>query len=95
MFEPFAGNYIWSLSVNIVLCIGGEIGELDVANREVREAAKRGADAGTEAFFYGIEHVSADNMEPCRSFIADWIAEHFYAGKRETSIRQSPAHARG
>jgi dienelactone hydrolase len=25
----------------------------------------------------GIEHVSADNMEPARSYIADWIAQRF------------------
>jgi dienelactone hydrolase len=51
MFEPFPGNYIWSLSVNIALSMGGEIGEIDVANRKVSEAAKAGADAGTKAFF--------------------------------------------
>ncbi|CAN5300922.1 prolyl oligopeptidase family serine peptidase [soil metagenome] len=51
MFEPFPGNYIWSLSVNIALSMGGEIGELDLANRKVLEAAKGGSDAGTKAFF--------------------------------------------
>lgn len=51
MFEPFPGNYIWSLSVNIALSMGGEIGELDIANRKVMEAARQGADAGTRAFF--------------------------------------------
>jgi fermentation-respiration switch protein FrsA (DUF1100 family) len=25
----------------------------------------------------GVEHCSADNMEPVRSFIADWISERF------------------
>jgi fermentation-respiration switch protein FrsA (DUF1100 family) len=25
----------------------------------------------------GVEHVSADNMEPVRSYIADWIADRF------------------
>jgi fermentation-respiration switch protein FrsA (DUF1100 family) len=25
----------------------------------------------------GIEHVSADNMEPARSYIADWMAQRF------------------
>ena len=25
----------------------------------------------------GVEHCSADNMEPVRSYIADWIAETF------------------
>jgi dienelactone hydrolase len=30
----------------------------------------------------GVEHVAADNMEPSRSFICDWIAEQFAAGAR-------------
>jgi dienelactone hydrolase len=51
MFEPFPGNYIWNLSVNMALAMGGAIGELDIANRKVMEAAKQGADAGTRAFF--------------------------------------------
>jgi len=25
----------------------------------------------------GVEHVSADNMEPVRSYIADWMARQF------------------
>ena len=25
----------------------------------------------------GVEHVSADNMEPVRSYIADWVADRF------------------
>ena len=25
----------------------------------------------------GVEHVSADNMEPVQSYIADWVAERF------------------
>jgi fermentation-respiration switch protein FrsA (DUF1100 family) len=25
----------------------------------------------------GVEHVSAGNMEPVRSFVADWISERF------------------
>ncbi len=25
----------------------------------------------------GIEHVSADNMEPARSYIVDWVAQQF------------------
>ncbi len=24
----------------------------------------------------GVEHVSADNMEPAQSYIADWVAEN-------------------
>jgi alpha-beta hydrolase superfamily lysophospholipase len=51
MFEPFPGNYVWNLSVNLCLAMGGAIGEFDVANERVREIARDGADRGTEAFF--------------------------------------------
>jgi esterase/lipase len=51
MYEPFPGNYVWNLGVNICIGMGGSIGEIDVANTEVREIAKGGEDAGTEAFF--------------------------------------------
>jgi dienelactone hydrolase len=51
MYEPFPGNYVWNLSVNICLAMGGEMGEIDQANNEVRAVAREGADKGTEAFF--------------------------------------------
>ncbi|MEL0250752.1 MAG: alpha/beta hydrolase, partial [Novosphingobium sp.] len=51
MYEPFANNYVWNLSVNIALMMGAQIGEIVDANEPVIEAAKAGADAGTEAFF--------------------------------------------
>ncbi len=51
MYEPFPGNYVWNLSVNLAVCMGGAIGEIDAANRPVIEAAKLGADRGTAAFF--------------------------------------------
>ncbi len=51
MFEPFPGNYVWNLSVNICLAMGGAIGEIEEANAPVREAALLGDDAGTQAFF--------------------------------------------
>lgn len=51
MFEPFPGNYIWNLSVNIALAFGGAIGEMEQANALIRNVAREGADAGTEAFF--------------------------------------------
>jgi len=51
MYEPFPGNYVWNLSVNICLCMGGAIGEIDRANDEVRKIALNGADKGTAAFF--------------------------------------------
>src|SRR5450755_3542071 len=51
MYEPFPGNYIWNLSTNLALMCGGNIGEVDEACRPIREAAARGEDAGTAAFF--------------------------------------------
>ena len=51
MFEPFRNNYVWNLSVNLALCMGGAIGEIDSANRVILSAAAEGEDAGTEAFF--------------------------------------------
>lgn len=51
MYEPFPGNYVWNLSVNICLGMGGVMGEIDRANDQVREIAKQGEDNGTEAFF--------------------------------------------
>ena len=51
MYEPFPGNYVWNLSVNICIGMGGAIGEIDQANDRVRELAKQGDDTGTEAFF--------------------------------------------
>ncbi len=50
MFEPFPTNYVWNLSVNLALCMGGAIGEIDVANRRIGGAA-RGGDNGSAAFF--------------------------------------------
>ena len=51
MYEPFPGNYVWNLSVNICMGMGGAVGEIDSANERIREVAKQGEDAGTEAFF--------------------------------------------
>lgn len=51
MYEPFPGNYVWNLSVNICIGMGGSIGEMDVANSQLRKVAEGGEDAGTEAFF--------------------------------------------
>ena len=51
MYEPFSGNYVWNLSVNLCLAMGGAIGEIDQANTQVRAVASEGADKGTESFF--------------------------------------------
>jgi pimeloyl-ACP methyl ester carboxylesterase len=51
MLEYFPANYVWNLSTNLALCMGGNVGEIDSICRELVDAAKAGDDAGTEAFF--------------------------------------------
>ena len=51
MFEPFPGNYVWNLGINLALICGGNHGELEEVCRPVREAAKAGADAGSAQLF--------------------------------------------
>jgi hypothetical protein len=51
MYEPFPGNYVWNLSVNLCLAMGGAIGEIERANEHIGEVATQGEDVGTEAFF--------------------------------------------
>jgi pimeloyl-ACP methyl ester carboxylesterase len=50
MFEPFPTNYVWNLSINLALEMGGAIGEIDNANRATVQAARTGDD-GVDAFF--------------------------------------------
>jgi dienelactone hydrolase len=51
VYEPFPGSYVWNLSVNICLAMGGVMGEIDRANQTIRAVAQQGEDIGTEAFF--------------------------------------------
>lgn len=51
MYEPFPGTYVWNLSVNICLNMGGVMGEIDPANDKVRAIVTADPDHGTEAFF--------------------------------------------
>ncbi|WP_155370034.1 alpha/beta hydrolase family protein [Catellatospora vulcania] len=62
MFEYFPGNYVWNLAVIGALNSGALIDEVDRACRPLREAAARGADAGTEEFFASWTAV-ADRLE--------------------------------
>ena len=39
--------------------------------------SKRGLPLTTAIREGGVEHVSADNMEPVRSYIADWVIGRF------------------
>ena len=47
MFQYFPGNYVWNLSVNLALQMGGQIGEINTICRPLLDAATRGEDAGT------------------------------------------------
>ncbi|MEN9705292.1 MAG: hypothetical protein RLZZ393_1171, partial [Pseudomonadota bacterium] len=49
LFEYFP-NYIWNLSVAMALESGGKIGEIIDMCQPIRDAAARGADAGTPQF---------------------------------------------
>ena len=51
MLEFFPTNYVWNLSANIALLMGGNHGEIDTICRELIEASRAGDDAGTVAFF--------------------------------------------
>jgi esterase/lipase len=51
LLEYFPTNYVWNLSTNIALLMGGNVGEVDVICRKLTEAAKGADDSGTVAFF--------------------------------------------
>ena len=51
MLEFFPTNYVWNLSANIALLMGGNHGEIDTICRQLVEVSKAGDDAGTVAFF--------------------------------------------
>jgi dienelactone hydrolase len=51
MFMYFPTNYVWSLAVVATLNNGGFIDEVDRACKPVLDAAKNGADAGTEELY--------------------------------------------
>src|SRR6188768_3003479 len=51
MLEYFPTNYVWNLSTNLALCMGGNPGEIDTVCRQLVDASSRGDDEGTEAFF--------------------------------------------
>jgi pimeloyl-ACP methyl ester carboxylesterase len=50
LFEYFPHNYVWNLSLAIAMASGAEIGELMDMCKPLKEAASRGADAGTAEF---------------------------------------------
>src|SRR5882757_4816050 len=51
MLEYFPTNYVWNLSTNIALLMGGNIGEVDTICRKLIEVSKNGDDSGTVSFF--------------------------------------------
>lgn len=51
MFEPFPGRYVWNLSVGLALAVGGQIGEVDRACRELQGRIGANDDSAALAFF--------------------------------------------
>jgi fermentation-respiration switch protein FrsA (DUF1100 family) len=51
MLEYFPSNYVWNLSTNIALSMGGNYGEVFDICRRLVEVSKSGDDQGTVAFF--------------------------------------------
>jgi hypothetical protein len=51
MLEYFPTNYVWNLSTNIALLMGGNIGEVDTICRQLIGVSKSDDDSGTVAFF--------------------------------------------
>lgn len=51
MLELFPENYVWNLSVNIALCSGANIGEVNVICRQLQNASQQDDEGSTEAFF--------------------------------------------
>ena len=52
MFEYFPTNYVWNLSTNLAVGIGGNLGEIDEICRPLVDISRSGDDTGTEAFFH-------------------------------------------
>jgi esterase/lipase len=51
MLEYFPSNYVWNLSTNIALMMGGNVGEIDTICRQLIDVSKIADDSGTVAFF--------------------------------------------
>ena len=51
MLEYFPTNYVWNLSTNIALLMGGNVGEVDSICRKLTDVSKSADDSGTVAFF--------------------------------------------
>jgi fermentation-respiration switch protein FrsA (DUF1100 family) len=51
VFEPFPQQYVWNLSVNLALSVGGQIGEVDRACRPLLAEPADDEDSRTQQFF--------------------------------------------
>jgi len=77
MLEYFPTNYVWNLSTNIALLMGGNIGEVDTVCRQLIGVSKSGDDSGTVAFFEAwceqadrLVELAAEDMAVGRHFSA-------------------------
>jgi len=103
MYEPFPGNYVWNLSVNLCIAMGGAIGEIVEANKQFREIAGQGDDAGTEAFFSSWTNMAdrlielADDDASARNFLSaadkyGRAAAYYITAERMQSRHYAPRH---
>ena len=59
MLEYFPTNYVWNLSTNIALLMGGNIGEVDTICRKLVEVSKaEGDDAGNSRVLRSVVRTS-------------------------------------
>ncbi len=50
MFRYFPTNYVWNLTVDLVIAMGARIGEIETRCAPLQEAARQGDAAGSKAF---------------------------------------------
>ncbi len=51
MFDYFEGNYTWNMAVNLAVAMGGSIGDIDDASRELRPIAAKNDDDAARKWF--------------------------------------------
>lgn len=76
MFEPFPDRYVWNLSIGITLAVGGQIGEVDRACRELQDLPDEESEQ-TQAFFTTFTNL-ADNL-------CDLAAEDLAVGRTRSA----------
>ena len=69
MLEFFPTNYVWNLSANIALLMGGNHGEIDTICRQLVEVSKAGDDAGMKKYIQeGLQKAEAEKSASGKTF---------------------------